>query len=262
MKRYFIQLAFKGTNFHGWQRQKNNITVQETLEKALSIALREKITVMGAGRTDAGVHAKFFVAHFDAKSDFDPETLVKRVNGLTPDDIYVFKIFEPPVKAHARFDAISRTYKYFVHTRFNPFISEFSYYLYWKINPEPMQEAARILLEYEDFKAFSKAHSGAKHYLCKIYEARWEQEDDKFIFTIKANRFLRNMVRAIVGTLLDVGKGKLTPGDFRKIIEARDRKAASLSAPANGLFLVDIEYPGNIEKLLFKDYDIFWQNNI
>lgn len=262
MTRYFMQLSYKGTNFHGWQRQKNASSIQQALEKAISTVLREKITVTGAGRTDTGVHAKFFVAHFDTSKDFDADLMVKKLNGLTPPDIVIYKIFQPPVKAHARFDAISRTYKYFVHTRPNPFISEFSYYLYWTPNIEKMNQAAQILLEYEDFKAFSKAHSGTKHYLCKLYQAYWEQNGDKFIFTVKANRFLRNMVRAIVGTLLDVGKGRIDLKEFRKIIETRNRRAASLSAPANGLFLVDIQYPEHIEKFLDKDYEIFWQSNI
>ncbi len=262
MRRYFMQLAYKGTNFYGWQRQKKQITVQQSLERALSTALREQITVMGAGRTDSGVHAKFYVAHFDAESAFDPAQLVKRINGLTPPDIYVHKIFEPPVKAHARFDALSRTYKYFVHTRPNPFIEEFSCYVYKRLDYEKMQQAAQVLFDYEDFKAFSKAHSGTRHYLCKIYESRWERQDDKLIYTVKANRFLRNMVRAIVGTLLDIGYGRYTIDDMRRIIEARDRKAASVSAPANGLFLVDIEYPEEIENMLDKDYNLFWNDAI
>ncbi len=257
MKRYFMQLAYKGTNFSGWQRQKNNKSVQGTLEKALSTALRENITVSGAGRTDAGVHAKFYVAHFDAQNDFRPDVLVKRVNGLTPADINIYKIFEPPVKAHARFDALSRTYKYFVHTSRNPFIEDYSYYIYWEPDLDKMQKATDILFEFTDFKAFSKSHSGVKHYLCNIYDARWERFGDKLVFTIKANRFLRNMVRAIVGTLLDIGRGRLEVEDFRRIIQARDRRAATFSAPAQGLFLVDIEYPDNIEKLLDKSYEIF-----
>lgn len=256
MKRYFMQLAYKGTKFYGWQRQKNNKSIQGTLEKALSTALRENITVTGAGRTDAGVHAKFYVAHFDAEKEFNPEILVKRLNGLTPPDINIYKIFQPPIKAHARFDAISRTYKYFIHTQRNPFIEDFSYFVYWTLDLDKMQKATKILFEFNDFKAFSKSHSGTKHYLCNIYQAHWQQFTDKLVFTIKANRFLRNMVRAIVGTLIDVGRGKLEPEDFRRIIKARDRRAATASAPAQGLFLTDIEYPENIEKLLDKNYEI------
>lgn len=260
-QRYFLQLAYKGTNFHGWQRQKKVNSVQETIEKALSTVLRQKIEIMGAGRTDTGVHASFYVAHFDTDVEFDPKVLLKKINGITPRDIVIHKIFPVPNKAHARFDAISRTYKYFIHTRLNPFIEEFSYHIYWKPNLKLMEEATKILFEYEDFKAFSKS-SDVKTYICKIYEAYWTVDNDKLIFTIKANRFLRNMVRAIVGTLLEISRERLMPDDFRRIIEARDRKAALFSAPAKGLFLVDIQYPEEIEKLLDKNYKIFWNENI
>ncbi len=261
-RRYFIQLAYKGTNYHGWQIQNNAKTVQGTLNKAFSTVLREKIEVIGAGRTDTGVHASFFVAHFDTQQQLDTKALTKKMNSFLPADIAIHKIFEVKHGLHSRFDAISRTYKYFIHLKPNPFINDLSFYLYWKPDVDKMQQAADTLFEYKDFKAFSKAHSGVKTYICEIYKAQWNVDNDKLVFTIKANRFLRNMVRAIVGTLLEVGKGKLNVDDFRRIIEIRDRRAASVSAAPQGLYLTNIEYPDSIESHLDKNYNIFWNEPI
>lgn len=247
MKRYFIQLSYKGTNYHGWQIQPNAISVQEVLEKTLSTVLRQKIEVVGAGRTDTGVHASFFVLHFDVNEELNYlENLVYKLNSLLPTDIAIQKIWLVANDLHARFSAVSRTYKYYISTKKNPFKADTSFKYLLPLNIDKMNEAARILAEYEDFTSFSRLHTDVKTNNCKILWAEWEVLNTQLIFTIKADRFLRNMVRAIVGTLLEVGKGKLSLNDFRKIIEAKDRAAAGASAPAKGLFLVDVEYPEEI----------------
>jgi tRNA pseudouridine38-40 synthase len=244
-QRYFIQLSYKGTNYHGWQIQPNAISVQEVVEKALSTVFRETIDVVGAGRTDTGVHASFFVLHFEVLNELgNLENLVYKLNSLLPFDIAMQKIWPVANDRHARFSAISRTYKYYISTKKNPFRTETSFKYLLPLDVEKMNNAARILSEYEDFTSFSRLHSDVKTNNCKVLRAEWEVKNTQLIFTIQADRFLRNMVRAIVGTLLEVGKGKLSLKDFRKIIEAKDRAAAGASAPAKGLFLVDVEYPG------------------
>ena len=247
MQRYFLQLSYNGTNYHGWQIQPNSISVQEIIEKALSTILREEIEVIGAGRTDTGVHASFYILHFDSSNNqLQNENLVFRLNRLLPEDIAVNNIFPVKSEAHARYSAVSRTYKYFISTEKNPFESLKSYQYTKNLDLVKMNEAAQFLFEYSDFTSFARLHSDVKTNNCKIMAAEWERKGSQLIFTVKADRFLRNMVRAIVGTLLEVGKGKLSPGDFRTIIEKKDRSLAGTSAPAHGLFLVDIEYPGNI----------------
>ncbi|WP_372948223.1 tRNA pseudouridine(38-40) synthase TruA [Mariniphaga sp.] len=244
MHRYFAQLSFKGTAYHGWQIQPNAISVQKVLEKAFSTILREEISVVGAGRTDTGVHASFYVLHFDVSEEiWDAQKLVFRLNSFLPPDIAVQKIWQVSKDAHARFSAISRTYHYYITTEKNPFQTETAYFYHGKLDVDKMNEAAKILFEYKDFTSFSRLHTDVKTNLCKIFHAEWEMEGEMLVFKIKADRFLRNMVRAIVGTLLEVGKAKLTLEGFRKIIEKKDRKAAGTSAPAQGLFLVDIAYP-------------------
>ena len=248
-QRYFIQLSFKGTNYHGWQIQPNAISVQEVLEKSLSTLLREEISVVGAGRTDTGVHASFFVLHFDSlQQDLDSGNFVFKLNRFLPADIGIHKIIKAGNDAHARFSAASRTYQYFVATDKNPFSTDTSFYYSGNLDMCKMNEAAAILFEYEDFTSFSRLHTDVKTNNCKIFLANWKKEGSQLIFTIKADRFLRNMVRAIVGTLLEVGKGKITVEDFRQIIEKKDRGVAGASAPAQGLFLTDIEYPEEIVK--------------
>ncbi len=242
--RYFLQLSYKGTRYHGWQVQPNAVSVQEVMEKALSAILREEISVAGAGRTDTGVHASFFMLHFDSGVIIsDTCNLVFKLNRFLPPDIAVLKIFPVNSMAHARFSAFSRTYNYFISTEKNPFQIETSYLYTVPLDMEKMNEAAAVLFEYEDFSSFSRLHTDVKTNNCKIYQAEWEREGSQLVFTIKADRFLRNMVRAIVGTLLEVGRGKLSAEDFRKIIEKKDRGAAGASAPAEGLFLSYIEYP-------------------
>ncbi len=246
-QRYFLQCSYKGTNYHGWQIQPNAISVQEVLEDALSKILREKIAVMGAGRTDTGVHASFFILHFDTSvAEIDSAKMVHKLNSFLPHDIAVQKIWKVDNDAHARFSALSRTYKYFISTEKNPFNSEISFRYLKPLDLGKMNEAAQTLFNYTDFTSFSRLHTDVKTNNCKIYEAEWTQEINQLVFTIKADRFLRNMVRAIVGTLLEVGRGKLSVDEFKNSIELKDRGAAGASAPAQGLFLVEIEYPEEV----------------
>jgi tRNA pseudouridine38-40 synthase len=248
-QRYFLQLSYNGTRFHGWQVQPNAVSVQEELEKALSTLLREPVSVVGAGRTDTGVHASFFILHFDLQTPLEAGyDLVYKLNSFLPDDISVQKCWPVSGEAHARFSAVSRTYHYIITTQKDPFSTETSYYYSLPLDLDKMNEAALVLFDYEDFTSFSRLHSDVKTNNCRIYQAEWKREGAQLVFVIKADRFLRNMVRAIVGTLLEVGKGKLSTEGFRQIIEKHDRGAAGASAPAHGLFLVDIEYPGEIGK--------------
>ena len=243
-QRYFLQCSYNGTNYHGWQIQPNAISVQEVLEDALTTILRDKISVMGAGRTDTGVHASFFILHFEsAISEIDSEKMVYKLNSFLPPDIAVHKIWKVGDETHARFSALSRTYKYFISTEKNPFQTETTYKYLKPLDIGKMNEAAKVLFDYEDFTSFSRLHTDVKTNNCKIFLAEWKQENNQLVFTIKADRFLRNMVRAIVGTLLEVGQEKLSIDKFKKIIESKNRSSAGASAPAQGLFLVDIEYP-------------------
>lgn len=241
--RYFIELAYKGTNFHGWQIQNNANTVQETLEKAISLILNEQISVTGAGRTDTGVHAEFFIAHIDTEKNIsDTQKLVFRLNSLLGKDIAVYRIYEVPLDKHARFSAVLRTYQYRIHTTKDPFSQDTSLYVYQKLDFDKMNTAAQKLFEYTDFTSFSKLHTDTKTNNCKIYEAKWFVNQNRAYFEISADRFLRNMVRAIVGTLIEVGLGKLTVDQFCKVIESRNRANAGYSVPPQGLFLTKIEY--------------------
>ncbi|MDR2868229.1 MAG: tRNA pseudouridine(38-40) synthase TruA, partial [Bacteroidales bacterium] len=237
--RYFVELAFDGTPFYGWQIQNNAITVQETLEQAFSLLMDEKIALTGCGRTDSGVHAKQFFAHFDTEKEMTPANcrqLTYRLNALLPKTIAIFNIFQVENDRHARFDANSRTYCYYVIASKDPFLLPFALPIYRPLNVDLMNEAALILFEYDDFTSFSKLHTDTKTNLCQIILAEWTEEKDRLIFTIQANRFLRNMVRAIVGTLIEVGSGKLSIAGFREIIEKKDRALAGTSAPAHALF--------------------------
>jgi tRNA pseudouridine38-40 synthase len=246
--RYFIFISYKGTSYHGWQLQPNSITVQKILENALSVVLSEDIKTTGAGRTDTGVHALFFCAHFDS-SDPDlcnKKNLVFRLNSFLPEDISVSEIRKVLPDANARYSAVSRTYKYNVSRRKDPFFNGSSWFLHGDIGIEAMNQACAILFTHSDFTSFSKLHSGSKTNICRIFEAFWEEEDYRLVFTIRADRFLRNMVRAIVGTMVAVGFGKMNPEEFEAIILSRDRCSAGTSAPAKGLFLTDIEYPVEI----------------
>ena len=246
--RFFIEIAYNGFAYHGWQKQPEASSVQETLENALTTALQQKIEVIGAGRTDTGVHARQFFAHFDAEITMETEQLVFKLNTILPPDIAVFRIFETASDAHARFDAISREYHYFVTTRKDPFKIGSAYFIKKKIDLQRMNEAAKIIMQHSDFQAFSKVKTDVKTFQCKIENAVWEQNGDELVFKIKADRFLRNMVRAIVGTLLDIGTHKTKLEDLEKIIRGRDRCGAGKSVPAHALFLTHIEYPKTIIK--------------
>lgn len=240
--RYFIEFSYNGKNYFGYQIQPRENSVQEELEKALSTILREETKTTGAGRTDTGVHAKKMFAHFDTEQKLD-ENLVYKLNSFLPKDISVKKIFEVKNNFHARFDATFRTYEYYISLEKNPFTQDFA----WQFRKpdfdvEKMNEACKILFEYEDFGSFAKIGGDNKTNLCKIYKAEWQQNGKELKFTISANRFLRNMVRAIVGTMVEIGTGKIEVNDLRKIIEDQNRGSAGSSAPAHALFLVDVGY--------------------
>lgn len=242
MGRYFIHLAYNGANYNGWQTQPELPTVQETLEKALTILLRQPIAVVGCGRTDTGVHASDFYAHMVVEGEL-PDNLTFKLNNLLPPDIVIYDIFPVADNAHARFDATARTYQYHVSDRRLPFRQGQYCRIYYKPDIDLMNEAARELMEYEDFTSFAKLHTQVKTNICHLTRADWAEEDGGWVFTIRSNRFLRNMVRSVTGTLLDVGRGKLSHDGLREIIERKDRCAAGVSMPACGLFLTKVEYP-------------------
>lgn len=244
MKRYFIHLAYNGKNYHGWQMQENAYSVQAEINEKLSLLLRKTINVVGCGRTDAGVHAREYFAHFEIdKLDFKPEELTGKLNNFLSQDIVIHRIFEVKPEMHARFSATSRTYRYYISRRKNPFLLGLSYFYHLPLNTVEMTKASQILLDYTDFTSFSKLHTQTNTNNCKISFAAWEETDEMLIFTITADRFLRNMVRAIVGTLLEIGKGKMEASDIKNIIEMKNRSEAGFSVPAEGLFLERIEYP-------------------
>lgn len=243
--RYFVHLSYLGTNFHGWQIQPNAATVQEELNRAFSVIFNEEISVVGAGRTDTGVHAKEMWAHFDTTKPL-PENLLHRVNSFVGKEIAVYELLEVGDEAHARFDAIERSYEYHFTSVKSPFKQDLAWYFPWPIDIGKMQKATEALLQFEDFTCFSKSNTQTLTNLCTIKEARFEIMDDVFVFHITANRFLRNMVRAIVGTLVEIGQGKREVGDMQKIIEAKDRRLAGESAPAHGLYLTRVTYPKQI----------------
>jgi len=246
-KRFFIYFSYKGTAYHGWQIQPNGISVQEMLTKALCTILRTEIEVVGAGRTDTGVHAKLMVAHFDLEKELPSEfDLVAKLNSFLPNDIAIFKVVEVQPDAHARFDATARRYEYHIITGKNVFKKKLAARESFQLDFEAMNAAACTLKEYRDFTSFSKLHTDAKTNICTITHAEWTQQDDEWVFTIQADRFLRNMVRAIVGTLFEVGRRKITVGEFRAVIEAQNRCKAGTSVPAHGLYLVDIKYPDHL----------------
>lgn len=250
VKRYFIYLGYNGKKYCGWQVQPNGPTVQAWVEHALTTLLRQPTFVVGAGRTDAGVHARSMVAHFDAPDTLADQALfTEKLNRLLPKDIAVYRIVPVRPDAHARFDAISRTYKYYVTARKDPFNYESVYKLSGKLDFEAMNAACRVLFDYIDFTSFSKLHTDVKTNNCRIYQAVWEPEGDLWVFTIRADRFLRNMVRAIVGTLFEVGRGKLSLTEFRQVIEAKDRGRAGTSAPGHALYLSDVAYPEELFKI-------------
>ena len=243
MNRYFIKLAYNGANYHGWQVQKNAHTVQAELNQKLGLILKIEINVIGCGRTDTGVHASEFYAHFEIDRELDDtKDLIYKLNSFLPTDIALYDIYKVNSDMHSRFSARKRTYKYFVSTMKTPFKNEFSYTFLPQLDVEAMNKAAMYLHGYKDFTSFSKTHTQTATNFCDIYSAHWDIEDDMLVFTISADRFLRNMVRAIVGTLMEIGIKKLNAYDILKIIEAKDRRSAGFSVPAKGLFLYSVKY--------------------
>lgn len=241
--RYFITFSYDGTAYHGWQIQPHCVTVQEELQKALFTLMRKPMEVVGAGRTDTGVHARKMIAHFDHDEVLDCPQLVYKLNKLLPRDIAVQHVEPVADDMHARFSAKSRTYHYYVHLDKNPFLRSYSWQVYGNPDFELMNRAARVLMEYKDFTSFSKVNTDTKTNDCTITEARWDRVgEDQWRFTVTANRFLRNMVRAIVGTLMEVGRGRMTIEQLRSVIEAKDRCRAGDSVPGNALFLVEVLY--------------------
>ncbi len=241
--RYFIHLAYDGTRYHGWQIQPNGISVEGEIELRLSTLLRQPIDIVGAGRTDAGVHARHMVAHFDFEDGCDTKQLCYRLNRMMPPDICIYKIEKVADDLHARFSATSRTYHYYISTKRNPFNRQYTWLCHYDLDFELMNQAAEILMEYKDFASFCKSHTDVKTTLCNIIEAKWIKDDEGcYYFRIKANRFLRNMVRAVVGTLVEIGRHRMSLDDFRNVIEGKKRTMAGESMPANALFLERIEY--------------------
>lgn len=246
MPRYFVELKFKGTKYAGWQRQKNSLTVQELVDKAISTILKSEIFTTGCGRTDSGVHARYFVAHFDYINEIDKKNFIYKVNAILPEDIAILNIYKVQDNAHARYSAISRTYEYIITKKKDPFEIDTALFFPHELNLNLMNNACEVLKKYEDFSSFAKLHSNTKTNICKIFNAFWLENNEKIIFKITANRFLRNMVRAIVGTMLEIGQEKINLNEFVKIIESNDRSKAGKSVDAKGLFLIDVNYPQNI----------------
>lgn len=250
MQRYFLYLAYDGTHYHGWQIQPNGVSVQEVVQKALATLLRKPVPVTGAGRTDTGVHARLMVAHFDFAYDDDPARLIDgawladKLNRLLPHDVSVYRAVPVAADAHARFDALSRTYHYYVHFGKSPFLRAYSCRLFHMLDFDRMNEAAATLFDYTDFTSFSKVNTDTKTNNCRIMKACWtEMAPGEWRFEIQADRFLRNMVRAVVGTLVEVGRGRLSVEGFRAVIEGKNRGRAGESMPGHALFLVDVAYP-------------------
>ncbi|TAE69621.1 MAG: tRNA pseudouridine(38-40) synthase TruA [Bacteroidetes bacterium] len=244
--RYFIDIAYKGTNFAGWQKQQNAHTIQAEIEQKLSWYFKQNIEIVGSGRTDAGVHAFQQIAHFDIEKQISKDDFLYRLNKMLSESIAIKDMYEVKSNAHARFDAVYRSYQYHILTKKSPFIKNDALYYPYKIDIEKMQEATKILLEHNDFQAFSKVHTEVNNFLCQIYKAEWEIQEDKIIFHIAANRFLRGMVRAIVGTLLAIAKNKITIEEFRDIFDSKNRQNAGESIDADGLYLSEVLYDKEI----------------
>lgn len=244
--RYFIEIAYNGKNYFGWQRQPEQISVQQVLEETLSTLLRKQIKLTGAGRTDTGVHAKQLFAHFDFDEIENFEEFIFRMNSFLPKDISVKNIVEVKEDAHARFDAVEREYEYVISLGKDPFTQDFAFQINNIPDVDLMNEAAKLLLHHRNFQCFSRSKTDVKTYNCTIVKAHWQTIDNRLIFTIAADRFLRNMVRAIVGTLLDVGYGKTSLEDFKAILNSKSREEAGASAPAHGLYLTKVVYPESV----------------
>lgn len=245
MHRYFLEVSYKGSNYSGFQKQENANSIQAEAEKALLILLNEEIELTGSSRTDAGVHALQNFFHFDYAGPIHSQ-FVYRMNAILPNDIVMMNLIKVPEDAHCRFDAIGRAYKYFIYKRKNPFLHDRAYYYPYSLNIENLIKAASILREYNDFTTFSKRNTQVKSFLCDIEQSKWIQEKDVLVYYVKANRFLRGMVRGLTATMLQVGRGKISCEDMRTIINARDCTKANFSVPSQGLFLVHVQYPESI----------------
>ncbi|MDC7999396.1 tRNA pseudouridine(38-40) synthase TruA [Gilvibacter sediminis] len=246
--RYFLEIAFDGTDFHGWQRQPNAISVQEALEEALRLVCKIDSGIVGAGRTDTGVHAVQIMAHVDADFALDQDPWLDKLNSFLPPSIVIKSIRQVQDDAHARFQATGRTYKYYISLGKNPFAVQFSHSLHRTPDVAAMNEGAKLLLGTQDFQCFSRSNTDVKTYVCDLKEAYWVQEGQQLVFTISADRFLRNMVRAVVGTLLEVGYGKRAIDSIPQLIASKNRSEAGASAPAKGLFLHKVSYPEALYK--------------
>lgn len=244
MQRYFVKLAYNGKPFNGWQIQPNDPSVQEEIERVLSIILRHKTAVVGCGRTDSGVHASEYYAHFETNVVVDVSSLMFKMNCMLPKEVAIYSVFPVTDDLHARFSAEARTYHYYINQKKDPFTYDHSWYMHKPLDVDRMNEACEFLLGRQDFTSFSKLHTQTRTNFCTITEAYWERKDAQFIFTITADRFLHNMVRAIVGTCLDVGRGKLDSVDLKAVIESKNRQNAGTSVPGHGLYLAKIKYPG------------------
>lgn len=245
--KYFMELSYNGKAYHGWQNQPKSVSVQEVIESSLSRLLNETIAIVGAGRTDAGVHAAQMFAHFDAETIFIEDDLVFKLNSFLPKDIAIHTIFKVRSEAHARFDALSRTYLYRITLKKNVFTFDNVFYVKQDLDVDKMNEAAKILFHYKDFQCFSKSKTDVKTFDCHIMEAKWFFKEDELHFVIKADRFLRNMVRAIVGTMINIGVGKLNIEDLHTIIKSKNRSEAGFSVPAHALYLIEVAYPNNLK---------------
>lgn len=249
--RYFIHLAYNGSSYHGWQSQQNAHSVQGEVEKCLSLKIGESVKISGCGRTDTGVHARNYYAHFDLVNPVQSdhlEVLTTQIDRFLPKDITLFKIWPVPDDANARFDALTRTYHYHITRSKNPFLTDFSWHIFGHLSIDDMQQAANLLIGKLDFTSFAKLHAQTKTNICNVQKAHWHINGDELLFEISADRFLRNMVRAIVGTLVEVGQGKLSVAKFAAIMQKKNRSSAGLSAPAHALFLQDVVYPETIMK--------------
>ncbi len=244
--RYFFEISYNGTHYHGWQNQKNAVGVQQVVENALSKLFRGEISITGSGRTDTGVHCVQQFFHVDIEKEFKPEDLVHRLNAFLPGDIAIRNILPVREDAHARYQAIERSYQYKITRAKDPLLVGYAYYFFRELDVSAMEQASALLRGEQDFECFSKVKTDVNHFICDIRQATWNQKGDVLVFTISANRFLRGMVRAIVGTLLDVGTGKLSVKQFQEIIKSKDRKKAGMNAPPEGLYLTQVKYPRSI----------------
>ena len=251
--RYFFEISYNGAQYHGWQNQANSIGVQQVVEDAMTKIFRKEISIVGSGRTDTGVHCIQQFFHADVDRDFDAATWVIKLNSLLPQDIAIRSIFPVNPEAHARYDAIERSYEYKITRVKDPLVVNYAYYFFRDLNIQTMNEAAALLVGTHDFKCFSKVKTDVNHFLCDLKKAQWNQKDQLLVFSITANRFLRGMVRAIVGSLLDVGSGKTSVKDFQKIIDSQDRKKAGMNVPPEGLYLTSVRYPKEVFNKIVSD---------